>query len=169
MKYWTGLVIRVLLCFIPIKLFYLILTPLTIYGSYVLLLHYNPYVYETSIIIGYQAFEFVKACIAGAAYLLLLILILLTKDIKFYGRIKMFLLGSLMIYILNIIRIVVLIIISVSYDIELFGAVHMLFWKFLSGFYIAIVWISLVYLFKIKSVPVYSDLRYLYKKSLLRR
>lgn len=164
MKYEKGLIIRVLLCFTPVSLFYLILTPLTIYGSYLLLFFYKPALSGINIIISNHTFAFVKACIAGAAYLLLLILILLTKDIKFYDRIKMFLLGSLMIYVLNLIRIIVLIVISVSYSAELFDAVHMVFWKFLSGLYVAVVWIFLVYFFKVKSIPIYSDLKYLYKK-----
>ena len=169
MKYEHGLIIRGLLCFIPISLFYLILTPLTLYGSYLLLWLYNPSIYGTNLIVGDQLFEFVNACIAAAAYLLLLILILLTKDVGFYDRIKMFLFGSLLIYILNIVRIAVLVILSVSFNTELFEIIHTIFWKFLSGIYVAGVWILLVYLFKIKSIPVYSDLRYLYKNSLFKK
>lgn len=169
MKYEHGLIIRVLLCFIPISLFYLILTPLTLYGSYFLLWFYNPAIYGTSIIIGENLFELVGACIAAAAYLLLLILILLTKEIEFYTRIKMFLFGSLLIYILNIIRIAFLVILSISFNTTLFDIIHTIFWKFLSGVYVAGVWIFLVYLFKIKSIPIYSDLKYLYGKSLFKK
>ena len=169
MKYEYGLIIRGLLCFTPISLFYLILTPLTLYGSYLLLWFYNPIIYGTGIIIGENLFELVGACIAAAAYLLLLILILLTKEIGFYNRIKMFLFGSLLIYLLNIIRIAFLVILSISFNTTLFEIIHTIFWKFLSGIYVAGVWILLVYLFKIKSIPIYSDLKYLYKNSLFKK
>lgn len=169
MKYEYGLIIRTLLCFIPISLFYLILTPLTLYGIYFLLWFYNPTIYGIGIIIGENLFELIEACIAAAAYLLLLILILLTKDIGFYNRIKMFLFGSLLIYILNIIRIAFLVVLSISFNTTLFDIIHTIFWKFLSGIYVAGVWIFLVYLFKIKSIPFYSDIKYLYKNSLFKK
>ena len=165
MKYEHNLILRILFCFIPLQLYYIIFTPLTIYGSYLLLLFYNPNVIGDVIFIDKWAFEIVSACVAGFAYFLLLVLVLLTKDIKFLNRIKMILLGFSLIYLFNIIRIAILALVSINFGFDVFDKIHMAFWNLFSGAYVALVWIFLVLKFKIKSIPIYDDAKYLYEKS----
>lgn len=165
MKYEYSLILRVILCFIPLKLYYLIFTPLTIYGSYILLALYKPVIIGDSIFIRNQSFDVVSACIAGFAYFLFFILVLLTKDIKLLKRVKMILFGFGLIYLFNILRISLLVFLSLNFGVDIFEKVHMLFWNLLSGVFVALIWILLVLIFKVKDIPVYSDLKYLYKRS----
>jgi exosortase/archaeosortase family protein len=169
MKYIPCLITRLALCFVPLSFFYLIFTPLTLYGTYGLLYFYKPIIFGNGFIIKGQIFNLIDACVAGSAYYLIWVLMLLSKDIKSVERIKIVLIGFLLIYLMNIIRVALLIFIAVKFGPNLFEAVHMIFWKFLVGVYVALVWILLVYIFKIKSIPVYSDLKYLYKRSLLKK
>lgn len=165
MKYEHSLVLRILFCFIPLQLYYIIFTPLTVYGSYLLLSFYNPNVIGDTLFINKWTFDIVSACVAGFAYFFLLVLVLLTKDIKFLNKIKMILLGFALIYLFNIIRIAVLILISINLGFGVFDKIHMIFWNLFSGAYVALVWIFLVLIFKIKSIPIYDDIKYLFKKS----
>lgn len=165
MKYEYNLILRVILCFIPLQLFYIIFTPITVYSTYFLLKLYNPSLIGDTITIGSSQFDIVSACVAGFVYLLLLMLVLLTKNIKLLTRIKMILLGFLLLLVFNILRIDFLIFLTLNYGVEAFESVHMLFWNLFSGAFVAVIWIVLVSIFKIKDIPIYSDLKYLYKKS----
>ena len=78
--------------------------------------------------------------------------------------IKLFFIGSLLILLMNIFRIDILILSSVKFGKVWFDAIHMIFWKFLSTLYVAFVWIFLVKKFKIKTIPIYSDIKYLINK-----
>ena len=167
MKYSNKLIIRIfLILFVAmfnLKLFYYLFSKLTFYLTYFSLFFYKPVILDNNLLIENEVLEFVPACVAGSAYFLLALLILLTKDINFKKGIYIFVLGSLLILIANIIRLDLLIIIFISYSKDLFSNLHMLFWKILSSIYVALVWIFLVYLFKIKKVPIYSDIIYLTK------
>ena len=103
--------------------------------------------------------EFIEACAATLAYILLGILILLTYGISLKKGIKLFLIGSLLIFIANLIRIEVLIYILVNYGIDYFNTLHLFIWKIVSSVYVALVWIFLCYKYKIKGIPVYSDIK----------
>ena len=81
----------------------------------------------------------------------------------------MFFLGSLLILGMNLLRIIILIVLDVEFGKDYFDAVHLIFWNFVSGVYIALVWIFLVKKFKVSKIPYYSDLKYFYKKSFLRK
>ena len=81
--------ILVLVAIPNLWLFYLIFTPLTAYPVYWLLsLPYDASILSNNIILINQAIsiELVEACIAGAAYYLLLILNLSTPKIKIKKR-----------------------------------------------------------------------------------
>lgn len=71
----------------------------------------------------------------------------------------MFLLGSLIILIANIIRIEALIIILLKGGQNYFETLHLFIWKILSSVFVAGVWIFLIKKFKIKSVPLISDIK----------
>ena len=101
-------------------------------------------------------------CNANYAYLLLALLVLLT-NIDFKKSIKLFLIGSLFILTANVLRLNILIYVLINYGITLFNTLHLFFWKVLSTIYVILVWIFLVYKFKIKEIPVYSYLK-LFKK-----
>ena len=169
MKYEYSFILRILFCFIPVKLFTFILTPITLYLSYLTLIFYNPIVSGNSLIIRGIPFQFIEACIASYAYYLIILLTLLTKDVRFFDRIKILLLGSLLILIMNVFRIFILIYLVMNFGFYWFDLIHMIFWKFVSGIYVALVWILLVKYFKINSIPIYSDLKYLFKNSLFKR
>ncbi|MBS3111811.1 pacearchaeosortase [Candidatus Woesearchaeota archaeon] len=165
MKYEKELILRLLISAIPLNLFYIILTPITIYVSYIFLIPLSPVLIKDSILINELQFDFVKACIAGAAYYLIFLLTMLTKEIKWKLRLKFIFYGFIAIFTLNIIRIVLLIYLA-TINYNYFTITHLIFWKFVSAIYVAFVWIFLITKFKIKSIPIYDDLHHLYKKSL---
>ena len=163
MKYIKKLVIRLVLAVLltlSYQLLYKILIPITLYPSfYILKLIYKAELSGTLITIDNYSLTFIPACAAASAYILLGILILLTKDIKLKTGIKMFLLGSLLILLANIIRIEALILILINGGKNYFETLHLFIWKVLSSIFVAAVWISLIKLHKIKSIPIVSDIR----------
>jgi len=170
MKYTTKLILRLaiatIIFFIPFNYINFIFTKITLYPSYLItLIKYSNAILENNyMIINNTLLRFIPACIGASAYCFLLVIILLTKDIKLKTRINLFLLGSLLILMLNIIRIEVLIYVLMKYGSDLFRAARESFWLFISGVYVAIVWLFLAWKFKIKAIPVYSDLKYLFEK-----
>ena len=168
MNYYLNLFLRLLFCFTPISLIYLIFTPLTIYSVSFFLFNYSPAITDNILAVSGKQFTLVEACIAGYAYYLLLLLLLLTKDIKLKLRLKLIFLGFLFIFIMNIIRITILLLISLNLGQDWFNLVHLFFWRFVSGIFIALVWIFLVKHYKIKSIPVWSDIKYLYNQSIFK-
>jgi exosortase/archaeosortase family protein len=104
---------------------------------------------------GYYAC-IIDACVAGAAYLFLLLLNLSTP-MHAVKRVKsiVFLIATFL--ILNIIRIVAFImLVTVGY--KYFDFVHELTWILGSTILIIAVWFLNVWLFKIKSIPGYTDM-----------
>src|SRR3989344_4563529 len=163
MKYIKKLVIRLVLAVLltlSYQLLYKILIPITLYPSfYILKLIYKAELSGTLITIDNYSLTFIPACAAASAYILLGILILLTKDIKLKTGLKMFLLGSLLILTANIIRIEALILILINLGKNYFETLHLFIWKLLSSLFVAAVWIFLIKLHKIKSIPIVSDIR----------
>jgi len=172
MKYEYKLILRflVILAF-PINLLYSIFTPLTIYPIYFFfkIINYQPELIKDFMIIGGFPLMFVSACIAASAYYLLLILILLTKDIEFKTIIKMFILGSFLILIANIIRVIILILILLHAGVNWFETMHLFLWRLIASVFVAFVWIILIRKYRIKSIPVYSDFKYLLNRSIFKK
>ena len=170
-RYYYNLIIRLLIILIVTinyPLFYVILSPITVYLSYFILgLFYDVLLIGSSIGINGAGFRFIEACVAPAAYYLLFILIIGLKDLDWKKGLKMFFLGSLLILGMNLLRIIILIVLDVEFGKDYFDAVHLIFWNFVSGVYIALVWIFLVKKFKVSKIPYYSDLKYFYEKSFL--
>lgn len=165
MDYYSGLIIRLILLFVPGLFLSSLLTPLTIYAVYLILFSYSPIIIERTMSINNIGFNFVEACIATYAYLFLWGLCMLTKGINVKARTKIIIYGFLLIFAMNIFRIILLIILAVNYGFHWFNLVHLFFWKFLSGVYVALVWIFFVKIYKIKAIPIYDDLKTLYKAS----
>jgi|TARA_Y100000310_G_scaffold337625_1_gene425192 exosortase/archaeosortase family protein len=110
------------------------------------------------------AVEFIKACIAGSAYFLLLILNLSTPKIPIRKRILMIFISFVSLLVLNVIRIVLLIFVF-FYGFYFFDIAHEFFWYFMSTIFVILIWFLQVWYFKIKEIPFYSDLKYLFKKA----
>ena len=149
MDYQKSLTIRIIIALIvfiiPYKFINFILLKLTLYGSYpLLLLNYNPLMINNSFVINNYILKMISACVATSAYYLLFILIISTKDIKLKDSIKLFLIGSFLILLANIVRIDILIYIFLEFGKNLFEKIHIIFWQFLSSIYVALVWIFLI-------------------------
>ena len=172
MKYESRLLIRILLALIlmlptTFNLFYTILAPLTFYSTYFItkLLQYSPVILEKELLLVQgQTLKFIAACTAASAYYLLTLLILFTKDIKLKTRVYMWLLGSFLIFTMNVLRMAILIVVLVSLGVNAFHIIHIFFWKIVATIYVALVWIFLVWKFKVKSIPIYSDLKLLFSE-----
>ncbi|HLD15415.1 MAG TPA: pacearchaeosortase [Candidatus Nanoarchaeia archaeon] len=168
MNYYKNLSLRLVISLailIFYKIFYFVFIPLTLYLSYFSLkLFYNPVLIDNSIFIKGNELVFVEACAALSAYLLLALLILLTKNINLKKSLKIFFVGSLLILAMNLIRIDVLIIVLIEKGVNYFETLHLFFWKILSSVYVALVWIFMTYKFKVKEIPVVDDFKTLKKK-----
>ncbi|MBT3690681.1 pacearchaeosortase [Candidatus Woesearchaeota archaeon] len=172
-KYYYQLIMRFLIILIVTfgySAFYVSLAPITIYLSYFLLnLFYDAVLIRNSIGVEDMGFRFIEACVAPAAYYLLFVLVIGLKDLEWKKGLKMFLLGCLLILGMNLLRIIILVILNVEFGTNYFDLVHLILWNFVSGIYIAIVWIFLVKKFKVDKIPYYSDLKYFYEKSFLKK
>jgi len=161
----TRYIILLVSAFPDFWIFYFIFTPLTIYPVYFLLnIFYESSLIGNIIIVNETAIELIGACVAGAAYYLLFILNLSVPKIKLKKRIKMIFFSFVLFLFVNILRIFLLSIISFS-DSSWFDAVHKLFWYFVSTIFVVGIWFLEVKLFKIKDIPIYSDIKFLYSKS----
>ncbi|MBS3108771.1 pacearchaeosortase [Candidatus Woesearchaeota archaeon] len=169
MEYKKKLIARIAIALaivlLPIDIFYILLLKPTLYVSSIFLSSYKPIITNDAIIINNIVLKFISACIATLAYVLLLLLILLTKDLGFKNGVKLFLTGSIIIFIANIIRVDFLIYAYFEYGSNLFSKLHLFIWQFLSGIFVAFVWVFLSYIYKIRNIPVYDDIKELYNRS----
>ena len=144
--------------------FYSIFTFLTIEPVYLLLnIFFNPSLISNIIIINNLPIEIIGACVAGSAYYLLLILNLSMPGIKFGKRIMLLLFSFSLLLILNILRIFLLSVLYVS-QFSLFDITHKLFWYVGSIVFVVGIWFLSVWIFKIKEIPFYSDIKSLLNK-----
>ncbi len=154
---------------IDFNVFYIVFSWWTIKLSYLLmnLFHGAIYAGGNIIVVGKNVIELIPACVAASAYLLLALLILFTRGISLKKGLMLFLIGSVLILVANVIRIEILTALLLNNGVNYFEALHLFFWKILSSVYVAAVWIFLCWWFQIKEIPVYSDfiaLRHLSKK-----
>ena len=150
-----------LLALIPLggmAVLYIIFTPLTVYPVYWAL----KWMYTDALLLGTttlyiqgQYATIVAACVAGAAYYLLLILNL-TTPLPLLKRMKSLVFILAVFLFLNILRIAVfarLLVTGANY----FDIAHQMTWYFGSTVLVIIVWFANVLLFDIKEIPVYTD------------
>jgi exosortase/archaeosortase family protein len=163
MRYEYSLLIRVILCFIPIAFFDAVLIPLTTYVSYALLWPAGAVMAGGLISVSGFAFTIVEACVASFAFYLMWILMLLTKDLSLSKRVGLFLSGAGLLFIVNIVRIIILVSVGIHFGVETFDSLHFLIYYIFSGVMVAVIWISLVSAFRIKSTPIVDDLKTLWK------
>ena len=147
-----------------LAVFYFIFAPLTIYPTYFLLnLFFDVSLMGDIIFINEIPIQLIGACIAGSAYYLLSILNLSTPKIKLPKRVKMIFLSFGIFLILNILRIFFMSLIFMSGS-SLFDLAHKLFWYMGSIVFVVGIWFAEVKQFKIKEIPFYSDIKFLYKQ-----
>ncbi len=170
MKKEYDFVLRIIIAFlIPYSLLSYLITPLTMYISYFSLKLFgeNIVIFPPFIALNEMIVKFIPACAAISAYYLLMLLVLLTMDIKPLVRLKMFLIGSLLILLINTFRIILLLVILSHYNYNLFESVHMFFWTLIGSLFVAMIWIFLVKRYNVKSIPIFSDLNYLLQQTKL--
>ena len=154
----------ILLCLVlSLAVIYKILTPITLFSTAGLL----GFIYETAtlndfIIINKSiVIQIIPACVAGSAYLLLLILNLSTQmNIK--KRIYSIVFSVIMLFVINIIRIFILSMLLIN-EFRFFDLTHKVLWYGLSIVFVVGIWFLTAYLFKVKDIPVYSDFKYFIK------
>lgn len=168
-----SIIIRYLLilaaAFPNLFIFYFIFTPLTLYASYfVFNLFFDVSIMGNILIVNNYPLELINAFIAGAAYYFLFILNLSIPKIKPKKTIKMLLFSFSLLLLINILRIFLLGVLFFS-EFSYFNIAHKLFWYSLSIVFVVGIWFIEVKLFKIKEIPIYSDLKFLYFNSSLRK
>jgi len=161
-KFFRTLIRYVILLFIGIPhlwLFYIIFSPLTIYPvSFLLKLLFDVTVAGNVIIVNNLfPIEIIKACVAGAAYYLLLILNL-AIPMKLAKRLKLLTFSFLALLLINILRIFLLSLLFIE-GFSFFDVTHELFWYFGSTLFVIAIWFVGVKIFKIRGIPFYSDLK----------
>lgn len=148
-----------------VKLFYFFFTGLTIYPVYFLLnLFYDVTISANVLLVQNFPIEIIGSCIAGSAYYLLLILNLSTPGMKISKRIFSLIFSFALLLIINILRISALSALLISGS-SFFDITHKLIWIVGSVIFVVGVWFLTVKLFKIKEIPFYSDIMFLFGHS----
>jgi len=91
-----------------------------------------------------------------------------TPKIKLQKRIKFLLLSFISFLVINVLRIFLLALVYI-YKLALFEVVHQLFWYFGSIIFVVGIWFFGVKIFKVREIPFYSDLKFFYKKIVLKK
>ena len=102
----------------------------------------------------------VDACIAPSAYYFLIAINLITKDISVLKRIMMILFSFTSFLILNIARIIFLAVLYAN-SFSFFDLTHKIFWYGLSAVFVVFIWLLTVKVFRVKTIPFYSDFKYI--------
>ena len=152
-----------LLAAIPnLWIFYAVFTPLTVYPVFFLLkLFFNASLIDSStILINNFAIKLVEACIAGSAYYLLFLLNL-SASMTFKKRISALLFSFALFLMVNILRIFFFSVLFFK-SFSFFNATHLIFWYVLSIAIVFFIWLAEIKIFKIREIPVYSDLKFVF-------
>jgi len=143
------------------NVFYVMFKPLTIYPVYYILgLFFNASLSRRIISVEGINFEIIDACVAGSAFLLLTALNLMAGKMGFGKRVYALFFSYISLLVLNILRIVLLAILAVNSSF-VFSVVHMAFFYVISILFVFAVWIAEIRIFRIKEIPLYSDIKYL--------
>lgn len=138
---------------------YILLTPLTLHFSYFFFSIFVPSaLIGTKIATLTDTFNFIPACVATSAYALLALLVFLTKDISWNERLQMIIYGWIAILAFNILRIELLLLTFFSLETA-YDSIHLFVWKFMSTAFVVLLWLGLARLYKVKAIPVYSDVK----------
>lgn len=144
-----------------LSIFYAIFTWPTIkLSSFLLSLVSSTIAFDNIIIFNSHVVYIIEACIAGSAYYLLWILILSSANIDFFKRVYVILFSFTSLFLFNVLRIFLLILVTGTAYFDYF---HMFFWYVLSTAFVLLLWLACVKIFKLKSIPVYSDIKEILK------
>ena len=134
--------------------YFLFKNPANLIVCNILNLFYPASIQGSIIVFKNISIDLIPPCFAPSAFFLLFILIFSTRNINFIRRIMLFILSSLTLFIINIIRIVYLVLI---FDSPYFNSAHFILWNILSVLFVVLLWFFYAGLFKIKEIPIYSD------------
>lgn len=169
----SGLFLRYVLIiiagFLGIELLYTVFTPVVVYPTFLILkLFYSGITLEGSkfLLNGYTI-SIISACISGSAYYLILILNLATP-MPVRTRTKSLIFTLLSFSVLNIIRLSIFSVLFFT-GYEYFDIAHKAVWYFGSTVLVVALWFLNVYIFKIKSIPAYTDFKSLSGNVIKRR
>lgn len=144
-------------------LLYLLFTPLTLNITYFILnIFTSPSLINGFIYFNESIIQIIPACVAGAAYYLLLILILSTPNLSFKKYLKLIGISFGIFFLFNVLRIIFLILIRNTLQFDL---IHSIFWYFLSTILVILIWFFLVKRYKLNDYPIISDILFLMKFS----
>lgn len=154
-------VIIIILAISNLAILYFIFTPITSFlVIFFLKIFYTDaflFTGTTTIFVSGNYINLIPACIAGSAYYLLLLLNLTdSMDAKTRAKSISFLILSFL--SLNVLRIVVFSILFVS-GFQYFDLAHRWVWYIGSTLLVVALWFINIWLFKIKSIPIYTDIR----------
>jgi exosortase/archaeosortase family protein len=140
-------------------IFYKILTPLTVFFVGIILSLFMDF-NASGIIFAFEYFNIaiVKACVAGSAFYLLTFLVFSTAEIRPLRRFFALATALIMLFVLNVGRIVFLTMIAGK---SYFEAVHWTLWNLVSIFFVVAIWFFVAWVYKIKTIPAYSDILFL--------
>jgi hypothetical protein len=138
---------------------YKILTPLTILVTNgILSIFTKTSLIDNMIRMADMSIEIVPACVAGSAFYLLLLLIVSMADVKPVVRTKMIITALITLFLLNITRILILVPFART---TYFDTIHWIFWHIISTVFVVGIWVMIVRIYKTKSIPIYSDVKYI--------
>lgn len=139
---------------------YKILTPITIHSTNIIIRLFVPTVLSGDIIhFGHSTIEIAPPCVAGAAFFLLIALLLSIPDVKIRTRLYAIATAILSLLFINIMRILIL---APLTNVKYFEIIHWVFWNVLSTIFVVGIYLAVVKYYKIKNIPVYSDLKYIW-------
>lgn len=142
--------------------FYVLFTPITLsFLEPTLKLLFEASLKGTTFYIQGFNIEIIKACIAGSAYYLLFALNLALPNIELKKRTKIVLFSFGAFLLANVLRITFLFYLISTYSFSVFDITHKISWYSINILLVVGIWFLNVYLFKIKSIPFYSDFSYL--------
>ena len=154
-----------------VQLFYLAFSPLTVYPVFgiISLAYDNVALLSGNLLFFGNSFyaQIIPACVAGAAYFLLLILNL-TTPMRAGKRIKSLVFLFVTFLVLNIIRIAVFAAL-LSSGYQYFDLTHKMVLYFGSTILVVIIWFVNVLIFKIRGIPIYTDFKNLFADASARK
>lgn len=139
--------------------FYKVLTPITLQTLQIIFsIFTDSFLVSNIIFLNTVTLEIIPACIAGSAFYLLTIINFSTPNISTQKRLKILLESFLILFILNILRILFLV--SISGELY-FETIHFIFWNLISTLFVVGIWIHLLKKYNIKETAIYTDIIYL--------
>jgi len=152
-----GSILIIALIFLYSEFFYKLLLLPTLYSvKFLLGFFYEVSVSGSLIFVDSLAIEIIPACVAVSAYLLLLILNI-TTPMNIKKRTFSIIFSIISLLIVNVIRIFIFSLLLIN-NYAYYDILHKLFWYVLSIVIVIGIWFVSTFLFKIKSIPAYSDI-----------